>query len=79
MSGTSKISEQSARFAYTLDFLKELASETLKKAKKSGASACEVDVSEALGLSVGVRRGEIETIEHNRDKGIGVTIYLGQQ
>lgn len=79
MSGTSKISEQSARFAYTLDFLKELASETLKKAKKSGASACEVDVSEALGLSVGVRRGEIETIEHNRDKGIGVTVYLGQQ
>jgi PmbA protein len=28
---------------------------------------------------VTVRRGEVETIEYNRDKGIGVTVYLGKQ
>ena len=26
-----------------------------------------------------VRCGEVETIEYNRDKGIGVTVYLGQR
>jgi len=26
-----------------------------------------------------VRRNEIETIEYNRDKGVGVTVYLGKQ
>ena len=38
-----------------------------------GASACECDVSEGHGLSVTVRKGAVDTIEHNRDKGIGVT------
>ena len=51
----------------------------LAHARKSGASDCEVDVSEGFGQSVSVRCGEVETIEHNRDKGIGVTVYLGQQ
>ena len=41
--------------------------------------ACEVDVSEGFGQSVTVRRGEVETIEYNRDKGMGVTVYLGQR
>ncbi len=44
-----------------------------------GATACEADVSEGFGQSVTVRQGEVETIEYNRDKGIGVTVYLGQQ
>jgi PmbA protein len=44
-----------------------------------GATAAEAEVSEGFGLSVGVRHGEVETIEHNRDKGIGVTVYLGQR
>ena len=34
---------------------------------------------EGFGQSVTVRCGEVETIEYNRDKGIGVTVYLGQQ
>jgi PmbA protein len=40
--------------------------------KSSGASACEVDVSDGFGQSVTVRCGEVETIEYNRDKGISV-------
>ena len=51
----------------------------MKHAAKIGASDCEVDVSEGFGQSVSVRRGDVETIEYNRDKGIGVTVYLGQR
>lgn len=51
----------------------------LDHARAEGASACEVDVSEEPGQSVSVRRQEVETLEYNRDKGMGVTVYLGQR
>ena len=66
-------------FGYTQDNLRNLAQDVLTHAKKVGATACEVDVSEGYGQSVSVRKAEVETIEYNRDKGIGVTVYLGQQ
>lgn len=68
-----------ADFSYTQDNLRNLAQDVLAHAKKIGATACEVDVSEGYGQSVSVRKAEVETIEYNRDKGIGVTVYLGQQ
>lgn len=68
-----------ADFSYTQDNLRNLAQDVLAHAKKIGATACEVDVSEGYGQSVSVRKSEVETIEYNRDKGIGVTVYLGQQ
>jgi len=51
----------------------------LAHAKRLGASACECDVSEAHGLSVTVRMGEVDTIEHNRDKGLGVSVYFADR
>ena len=45
-------------------------------ARAGGASAAETEVSQAVGQSVSVRRGEVETIAYNRDKGIGVTVYM---
>ncbi len=66
-------------FSYTQERLRELAQAVLDHARQLGASACETDVSEGVGQSVTVRRGEVETIEYNRDKGIGVTVYLGQR
>ncbi|MBY0342048.1 MAG: metalloprotease PmbA [Rhodocyclaceae bacterium] len=68
-----------ADFSYTQDNLRNLAQDVLAHARKIGATACEVDVSEGYGQSVSVRKSEVETIEYNRDKGIGVTVYLGQQ
>ncbi len=68
-----------ARFSHSLDTLRSYAQDVLNHARKSGASDCEVDVSEGFGQSVSVRCGEVETIEYNRDKGIGVTVYLGQR
>ena len=67
------------RFSYTHAQLQQFAAELLAHAKRLGASACECDVSEGQGLSVTVRKGAVDTIEHNRDKGIGVTVYLGER
>jgi PmbA protein len=66
-------------FAFNQERLQQIAAEILNYASLRGAAACEADVSEGFGQSVAVRKGEVETIEYNRDKGIGVTIYLGQQ
>jgi len=51
----------------------------LAQAKRLGAAACECDISEAHGLSVTVRMGEVDTIEHTRDKGLGVSVYFGER
>jgi len=51
----------------------------LEAAKSRGASDAEVEVSAALGQSVTVRRGEVETVEYNRDKGLAVTVYFGKR
>ena len=66
-------------FSFSSAHLAEIATDILKHAKKHGASGCETDVSEGFGQSVAVRKGEVDTIEYNRDKGVGVTVYLGQQ
>jgi PmbA protein len=67
------------RFGYTFGELRDYAVQVLECARRAGASACECEVSEGYGLSVTVRMGEVETIEHHRDKSIGVTVYLGER
>jgi len=66
-------------FTFSQERLRQMAAEILEYARMRGATSCESDVSEGFGQSVTVRKGEVETIEYNRDKGIGVTVYLGQQ
>ncbi|MBA2408404.1 MAG: metalloprotease PmbA [Gammaproteobacteria bacterium] len=61
----------------SLDDLKSLAAQVLEEAKRQGASSVEVDVSVDSGLSVTARMGDVETLEHHKDQGLGVTIYLG--
>jgi len=68
-----------SHFSYSADRLKQIAKDILDYAVERGASAAETEVSEGFGQTVTVRRGEVETIEYNRDKGIGVTVYLGKQ
>ena len=51
--------------------------QALDTAKKSGASQAEVDASLSKGLSVTVRLGEVETVEYQRDRGLGITVYFG--
>lgn len=66
-------------FSHDSAKLKSLAQDVLDYARTRGATSAETEVSEGYGQTVTVRRGEVETIEYNRDKGIGVTVYLGQQ
>jgi PmbA protein len=55
----------------------EMARRALRAATASGASDAEVEVSAAVGQSVTVRRGEVETVEYNRDKGLSITVFFG--
>jgi PmbA protein len=67
------------RFSYTPDRFREIVREALALARSRGASAAETEVSESIGQSVTVRQGEVETIEYTRDKGLSLTVYIGQQ
>ncbi|HEX4917546.1 MAG TPA: metalloprotease PmbA [Limnobacter sp.] len=66
-------------FSFKSETFQELTEYALKKAKALGASDCAVDISEAVGQSVSVRMGEIETIEQTRDKSFGVSVFVGQK
>jgi len=66
-------------FPHTQDELKEIASDILRHAKSLGGTDAATEISEGDGLSVSVRRGEVETIEHNRDKMVGVTVFIGKK
>ena len=62
-----------------LDRLAELAEDVIRRARAAGASQAEVSASIDTGLNVNVRLGEVETVEHTRDRGFGLTVYFGQR
>ena len=66
-------------FSYSRDHFEELVDIALHHAKKLGATNAGAEASEGCGLSVSVRKGELENVERNRDKSLGVTVYLGQK
>jgi PmbA protein len=66
-------------FAYSREHFQELTEEALAYAKGLGASDAGAEVSEGVGLSVSVRKGEVENVERNRDKSLGVSVYIGQR
>jgi PmbA protein len=55
------------------------AEQALARCRAQGASQAEVSLSEDQGLSVNVRMGEVETVEHTRDRGVAVTVYFGRR
>jgi len=59
--------------------LTEVAALALEEARRQGASQCEADASVSQGLSVSVRLREVDTIEYQRDRGLGVTVYFGKR
>jgi len=61
----------------TGDHLKELVSDVLAEARQQGATSAEASISVSQGLSVNVRLGEVETVEHTRDKGLSITLFFG--
>ena len=68
-----------SRFPVSKTTLEAVAAAVLDAARAGGATAAETEVSQAVGQSVTVRKGEVETIAYNRDKGVGVTVYVGKR
>ncbi|MGC4366040.1 metalloprotease PmbA [Hydrogenophaga sp. R2] len=68
-----------AGFQYARSQFEELVDLALSHARSLGAADAAAEVSEGAGLSVSVRKGELENVERNRDKSLGVTVYLGQR
>ena len=66
-------------FLYSRARFEEIARSVLDQALDLGASGASVDVSEGSGLSVNVHRGKVSTIEQMGDKGLGVTLFVGQR
>ncbi len=66
-------------FAYSPDQFRIIIDFILAEAKRIGASDAAAEISEGQGLSVTVRKGEVETIEQSVDKQVGVSVYLGQR
>ena len=60
------------------DMLQALASDALSQARDAGATSAEVGVSLSDGLSVTMRMGEVDTLEHYRDRSLAITVYRGQ-
>ena len=58
--------------------LANLAEDVIRRCRAAGASEAEVGASIDTGLNVNVRLGEVETIEHTRDRSFGVTVYFGK-
>jgi PmbA protein len=66
-------------FAYTREQFQTLVDDVLRHARALGASEAAAEVSEGSGLSVSVRKGSLEHVERNRDKSLGVTLFVGQR
>lgn len=62
-----------------LDRLAQLAEDVIRRARAAGASQAEVAASIDTGLNVNVRLGDVETVEHTRDRGFGLTVYFGKR
>lgn len=69
----------SSGFSYSNAYFQELVDKALSHAKKLGATDAGAEASEGCGLSVSVRKGLLENVERNRDKSLGVTVYIGQR
>ena len=68
-----------ARFSLDDDTLRTIVADALSRARGKGATESDAEVSEGYGQTVTVRKGTVETIEHNRDKGLGVSVMIGKQ
>ncbi len=66
-------------FFYSRDYFEELVDLALNHAKAIGASDAAAEASEGCGLNVSVRKLELENVERNRDKSLGVTVHVGMR
>ena len=63
----------------TIDETLAVLDRVISHAKQRGVSAAEAAISAGGGLSVTVRNGELESIEHHQDKVLTLTAYHGKR
>ncbi len=74
-----EITAKADDYTVQADRLASLSEEVIRRCRDAGASQVEVGASIDVGLNVSVRLGEVETIEHTRDRAFGLTVYFGQR
>jgi len=79
LASVSAPQQADAGFAYSRAFFEDLVDSALQHARKLGATDAAAHASEGCGLSVSVRKGELENVERNRDKSLGITVHIGQR
>lgn len=62
-----------------IERLADLARDVVARCRQKGASQSEVGMNLDRGLNVNVRMGEVETVEHTRDRGVSITVYFGKR
>ncbi|NLD53907.1 MAG: metalloprotease PmbA [Burkholderiaceae bacterium] len=73
----SRRADPARLFDYGQGDFEQLTQDVMRQALALGGTAAASEVSESCGLSVTVRKGRVETIEQTRDKGLGITVYVG--
>ena len=79
LQSTPSSGDQQRGFSYSRNQFEEMVDKALQHASKLGASDAAAEASEGCGLSVSVRKGELENVERNRDKSLGITVYVGKR
>ena len=59
--------------------LEDIVGTALTSAAAHGATQAEAGVSVGTGLSVTVRHGSVETLEHQRDRSFALTVFFGRR
>jgi PmbA protein len=79
MTASTSSSKPLEGFSYSRATFENLVDSALAHAKKIGATDAAAEASEGSGLSVSARLGQLENVERNRDKSLGVTVYVGKR
>lgn len=79
MSVSNMVSQSALDREAELGALESHVLEALRLARQAGATDAEATAHSSLGLSVNVRLGDVETLEHMRDRGIAVTVFIGRR
>jgi PmbA protein len=70
---------EAAADTFDTERLQQSVEAVLARARARGATSAEAVIRVGRGLSVTVRLGEVETIEHRRDRSLALTAYCGQR
>ncbi|MDO9453656.1 MAG: metalloprotease PmbA [Stagnimonas sp.] len=59
--------------------LETCAARALEAAQRAGATQAETNVSTSRALTVNVRKGEVESVEFQKDRDLSITVYFGHR